>query len=190
MTDSQNKSIIREFGLSSFSVDNATSVVILTLIITVLGLGAYRTMPKESFPEIVIPTVYIGTPYPGNSPVDMENLITRPIEKELKSLNNVKDIRSTSVQDFSSIIVEFNPGVEISKAIQDVKDAVDKSKSELPTDLDQDPNVVEVNTSDFPIMNVNISGPYSEQELKKFGEYLEDAIEKLPEISKADLAGT
>lgn len=120
----------------------------------------------------------------------MENLITRPIEKELKSLNNVKDIKSTSVQDFSSIVIEFTPGIEISKAIQDVKDAVDKSKSELPSDLDQEPNVLEVNTSDFPIMNVNISGPYSEQELKKFGEYLEDAIEKLPEISKADLAGT
>ncbi|OYX24270.1 MAG: copper transporter [Algoriphagus sp. 32-45-6] len=190
MTDFQKSKTIREFGLSSFSVDNSTSVVILTLIITVLGLGAYRTMPKESFPEIVIPTVYVGTPYPGNSPVDMENLITQPIEKELKSLNNVKDIKSTSVQDFSSIVIEFTPGVEISKAIQDVKDAVDKSKSELPTDLDQEPNVLEVNTSDFPIMNVNISGPYSEQELKKFGEYLEDAIEKLPEISKADLAGT
>ncbi|MFN3760717.1 MAG: efflux RND transporter permease subunit [Algoriphagus aquaeductus] len=190
MTDFQKSKTIREFGLSSFSVDNSTSVVILTLIITVLGLGAYRTMPKESFPEIVIPTVYVGTPYPGNSPVDMENLITRPIEKELKGLNNVKDIKSTSVQDFSSIVIEFTPGVQISKAIQDVKDAVDKAKSELPTDLDQEPNVLEVNTSDFPIMNVNISGPYSEQELKKFGEYLEDAIEKLPEISKADLAGT
>ncbi|MBC6368487.1 efflux RND transporter permease subunit [Algoriphagus sp. AK58] len=190
MTDFQKSKTIREFGLSSFSVDNSTSVVILTLIITVLGLGAYRTMPKESFPEIVIPTVYVGTPYPGNSPVDMENLITRPIEKELKGLNNVKDIKSTSVQDFSSIVIEFTPGVEISKAIQDVKDAVDKAKSELPSDLDQEPNVLEVNTSDFPIMNVNISGPYSEQELKKFGEYLEDAIEKLPEISKADLAGT
>jgi multidrug efflux pump len=186
----QKSKTIREFGLSSFSIDNSTSVIILTLIISVLGLGAYRTMPKESFPEIVIPTVYIGTPYPGNSPVDMENLITRPIEKELKSLNNVKDIKSTSVQDFSSIVIEFTPGVELSKAIQDVKDAVDKSKSELPTDLDQEPNVLEVNTSDFPIMNVNISGPYSEQELKRYGEYLEDAIEKLPEISKADLAGT
>ncbi len=190
MSEQPNPKTTREFGLSSMSVDNSTSVVILTLIITVLGLGAYRTMPKESFPEIVIPTVYIGTPYPGNSPVDMENLITRPIEKELKSINNVKDIKSTSVQDFSSIVVEFNPGVEISKAIQDVKDAVDKSKSELPTDLDQDPNVLEINTSDFPIMNVNISGNYSEAELKKYGEYLEDEIEKLPEISKADLAGT
>lgn len=190
MADTPKSTITREFGLSTFSVDNSTSVVILTLIITVLGLSAYRTMPKESFPEIVIPTVYVGTAYPGNSPVDMENLITRPIEKELKSISNIKDIRSTSVQDFSSIVIEFTPGIEISKAIQDVKDAVDKSKSELPTDLDQEPNVLEVNTSDFPIMNVNISGPYSEQELKKFGEYLEDAIEKLPEISNADLAGT
>ncbi|EAZ79283.1 efflux RND transporter permease subunit [Algoriphagus machipongonensis] len=190
MAENQKPQKTREFGLSSLSVDNSTSVVILTLIITVLGLSAYRNMPKESFPEIVIPTVYVGTPYPGNSPVDMENLITRPIEKELKSLNDIKDINSTSVQDFSSIVIEFNPGVEISKAIQDVKDAVDKSKSELPTDLDQDPNVLEVNTSDFPIMNVNISGNYSEAELKKFGEYLEDEIEKLPEISKADLAGT
>ena len=190
MAENQKPQKTREFGLSSMSVDNSTSVVILTLIISVLGLSAYRNMPKESFPEIVIPTVYVGTPYPGNSPVDMENLITRPIEKELKSLNDIKDINSTSVQDFSSIVIEFNPGVEISKAIQDVKDAVDKSKSELPTDLDQDPNVLEVNTSDFPIMNVNISGNYSEAELKKFGEYLEDEIEKLPEISKADLAGT
>ncbi|MEN2284429.1 efflux RND transporter permease subunit [Algoriphagus sp. SE2] len=190
MAENQKSQKTREFGLSSLSVDNSTSVVILTLIITVLGLSAYRSMPKESFPEIVIPTVYVGTPYPGNSPIDIENLITRPIEKELKSLNDIKDITSTSVQDFSSIVVEFNPGVEISKAIQDVKDAVDKSKSELPTDLDQDPNVLEINTSDFPIMNVNISGNYSEAELKKFGEYLEDEIEKLAEISKADLAGT
>ncbi|MFM7628900.1 MAG: efflux RND transporter permease subunit [Algoriphagus sp.] len=190
METPQKSKTIREFGLSSFSVDNSTSVIILTLIITVLGLGAYRAMPKESFPEIVIPTVYVGTPYPGNSPVDMENLITRPIEKELKSLSNVKDIKSTSVQDFSTIIIEFTPGIEISKAIQEVKDAVDQAKSNLPTDLDQEPTVQEVNTSDFPIMNVNISGPYSEQELKRFGEYLQDAFERLSEISKADLAGT
>ncbi len=188
--EEKKKGVIRQFGISSLSVDNQTSIVILVFIITILGVMAYKTMPKESFPEIVIPTVYVGTAYPGNSPVDMENLITRPIEKELKGLNNVKDIKSTSVQDFSSIVIEFNPGVEISKAIQDVKDAVDKSKSELPNDLDQDPDVIEVNTSDFPIMNVNISGNYTEEELKKFGEYLEDEIEKLPEISKAELRGT
>jgi multidrug efflux pump subunit AcrB len=190
MSENEKPKTIREFGISSFSVDNSTSVIILTLIFTVLGLGAYRSMPKESFPEIVIPTVYVGTPYPGNSPVDMENLISRPIEKELKSLNDLKNIKSTSVQDFSAIVVTFNPGIEISKAIQDVKDAVDRAKSDLPSDLDQEPSVVEINTADFPIMNVNISGNYSETELKKFGEFLEDKIEKLPEISKADLAGT
>lgn len=190
MSTNEKPKTTREFGISSFSVDNSTSIIILTLIFTVLGLGAYRAMPKESFPEIVIPTVYIGTPYPGNSPVDMENLISRPIEKELKSLNDLKNIKSTSVQDFSAIVVTFNPGIEISKAIQDVKDAVDRAKSDLPSDLDQEPSVVEINTADFPIMNVNISGNYSETELKKFGEYLEDKIEKLSEISKADLAGT
>src|SRR5690606_7156876 len=192
MTQQENdkKKVIREFGLSSFSIDNSTSVVILSLIITIMGIVAYRTMPKESFPEIVIPTVYVGTAYPGNSPVDIENLVTRPIEKELQAINDVKDIRSTSIQDFSSIVVEFNPNVDIAKAIQDVKDAVDKADSELPTDLDQDPDVLEINTSDFPIMNVNISGDYPEQELKEYAEYLEDEIEKLPEISKADLGGT
>ncbi|HLT09048.1 MAG TPA: efflux RND transporter permease subunit [Cyclobacteriaceae bacterium] len=188
--ENNDKKVTREFGLTSFSVDNSTSVVILALIIAALGILAYRTMPKESFPEIVIPTVYIGTAYPGNSPVDMENLITRPIEKELQGINDIKDIRSTSVQDYSSIVVEFNPNVDIAKALQDVKDAVDKAKSELPTDLDQDPDVLEINTSDFPIMNVNISGDYPEEELKEYAEYLEDEIEKLPEISKADLGGT
>lgn len=165
-------------------------MIILSLIITFMGLYAYRTMPKESFPEIVIPTVYVGTSYPGNSPVDMENLITRRIEKELKSLKDVKTIESTSIQDYSTIIIEFNPGVDISRALQDTKDAVDKSKSELPTDLDQDPNIFELDFSEMPIMFVNLSGNYSQEELKEFGEYLEDEIEALPEISSADLTGT
>lgn len=189
MEDQKKNEVIREFGISSLAVANRTSVVVMTFIIATLGVFAYLTMPKESFPEVVIPTVYVGTVYPGNSPIDMENLITRPIEKELKSINNVKNISSTSVQDYSSIVVEFTPNVEISKALQDVKDAVDKSKSELPTDLDKDPDVLEINTSDFPIMNINISGNYAEAELKKFGEFLEDEIEKLPQVSKAELRG-
>src|SRR5690606_32379355 len=143
---------------------------------------SYIAMPKESFPEIVIPTIYIGTPYPGNSPIDMENLITRPIEKELKSVNGVKDITSTSIQDYSTILVEFNPEVEVSRALQDTKDAVDKAKSELPTDLDTDPNVMEINFSEFPIMFINLSGNYTMDELKEYGEYLEEEIEKLTEI--------
>lgn len=183
------KGVIREFGLSSLSVDNRTSIIILTLIIVIMGSYAYNTIPKESFPEVVIPTVYIGTPYAGNSPIDIENLVTRPIEKELKSLNGIKNIRSTSIQDYSTIIVEFNPEEDIARALQEVKDAVDKAKSELPNDLDADPNVMDIDLTEIPIMFINISGDYSIDELKKFAEYLEDEIEKLPEISKCEIRG-
>ncbi len=189
--ENQNKkqTIVREFGLSSLSINNRTSVIIITIIIVIMGLYSYVTIPKESFPEVVIPTIYVGTPYPGNSPIDMENLITRPIEKELKSISGIKKITSTSVQDYSTIIVEFNPEEDISKALQDVKDAVDKSKSELPTDLDSDPNVMDIDLTEMPILYINISGDYSINELKNYAEYLEDEIEKLSEVSKCEIKG-
>ncbi len=184
-----NKQVIREFGLSSFSIDNKTTVFVLSFIIVVFGLVSYITIPKESFPEVVIPTIYVGTPYPGNSPVDIENLITRPIEKELQGISGVKDISSTSVQDYSTIIIEFNPNEEIPKALQDVKDAVDRAKSELPSDLKDDPLVMDIDLTEMPIMYVNLSGNYSLNELKSFAEYLEEEIEKLSEISKCEVRG-
>lgn len=189
--ENQNKKnqIVREFGLSSLAINNRTSVIILTFIIVIFGLISYVTIPKESFPEVVIPTIYVGTPYPGNSPIDMENLITRPIEKELKSISGIKNIKSTSVQDYSTIIVEFNPEEDIAKSLQDVKDAVDKAKSELPTDLETDPNVEDIDLTELPIMYVNISGNYSINELKIYAEYLEDEIEKLSEVSKCEIKG-
>lgn len=184
------KRVVRNFAISSGAVNNRTSVLILTFIIVILGVTSYFSMPKENFPEVVIPTIYVGTPYPGNSPVDMENLITRPIEKEIKGVTGVDQINSTSIQDFSTIIVEFNPDVDISKALQDVKDAVDQAQSELPTDLDQDPNVFEVNLQDLPFMFINISGDYSIDELKNYAEYLQDEIEAMSEVQEANLSGT
>lgn len=190
MEEQKKKELIaREFGLSTLSIKNSTSVLILTIMIVIMGLYSYINIPKESFPEVVIPTIYIGTPYPGNSPIDIENLITRPIEKELKSISGIKDITSTSVQDYSTIIVEFNPEEDISKVLQDVKDAVDKAKSELPTDLDTDPNVMDIDLTELPILYINISGDYSINELKTFAEYLEDEIEKLSEVSKCEIKG-
>ena len=185
----QKQSVVREFGPSSLSVDNRTSIIILTFIITIIGIFSYISMPKESFPEVVFPTIYVGTPYPGNSPVDMENLVTRPIEKELKGISGVDDISSTSIQDYSTIIVEFDTDVDLGKALQDVKDAVDRAKSELPTDLDQDPNVFEINLQDLPIMYVNMSGDYSNEELEEYAEYLQDEIEGLPQIQEANITG-
>ncbi|WKN43354.1 efflux RND transporter permease subunit [Tunicatimonas pelagia] len=191
MTSQENsKRVVRNFGISSGAVNNRTSVLILTFIIVVLGVTSYFSMPKENFPEVVIPTIYVGTPYPGNSPVDIENLITRPIEKEIKGVTGVDQINSTSIQDFSTVIVEFNPDVDISKALQDVKDAVDQAQSELPTDLDQDPNVFEVNLQDLPFMFINISGDYSIDELKNYAEYLQDEIEALSEVQEASISGT
>jgi multidrug efflux pump subunit AcrB len=185
----ENNNLKKEFGLTTWAVNNKTSVLLLTWIIAILGLLGYFSMPRESFPEVVIPNVFVTTAYPGNSPVDMENLVTRPIEKELKTISGVKKIQSSSIQDFSSILVEFNVGVNIRKALQDVKDAVDKSKDKLPKDLPKEPNVVEANFSEMPIQFINISGKYTLNELKIFGEYLEDEIEKLPEISKVDIKG-
>jgi multidrug efflux pump len=190
MNDSKKKNIVREFFLSSFAIDNRTSVLILTLLILITGLGAYQSMPKENFPEITIPTIYVGITYPGNSPLDMENLITRHIEKEINTLSSIRQIKSTIIQDYSTTIVEFNFDVEVSKALQDVKDAVDKAKSNLPTDMDQEPNIFDLDFSNIPVININLSGDnYSLDQLKSYAEYLEDEIEKLPEISKVEIRG-
>lgn len=180
---------LKEFGLSSFAINNKISVYVLIFIVTLVGFVSYRSMPKESFPEIKQPTIYVGVAYPGNSPVDMENLVTRPIEKELKSLKGVKKFNSTSIQDYTTIIVEFDLKVEVSKALQEVKDAVDKAKVDLPSDLPADPNVFELDFSEFPVMNINLSGEYPFDVLKENAEFLEDEIEKLPEISEVDIRG-
>lgn len=191
MSDKKNKkdSVTRYFGPTTLSVDNATSIFILTFMIFVGGLVAYNAMPKENFPEIVMPQIYVGTQYPGNSPTDIENLITRPLEKEINTITGIKKITSTSIQDYSTIVVEFNPEIEVNKALQDVKDAADKAASELPTDLDKDPNIFEMNFSEFPIMNINLLGDMKLDVLKDHAEFLQDEIEKLTEISEVVIKG-
>lgn len=179
----------KEFGLTTLSLRNRTTVYVLTAIVIFAGLFSYVSLPKESFPEIRQPVVYVGTPYPGNSPVDMENLITRPIENELNSISEADVIKSTSVQDYSTIIIEFTPETDVEDALTKVKDAVDRAKPELPSDLEQDPNVFDMNFSEFPILNINLSGDYSMTVLNEYAEYLEDEIEKLSEISKVEIRG-
>ena len=181
-----NKS--RNFGLTSLSLKNKTSVFILTILLTLFGLFSYKNMPKSLFPDIVMPTIMVQTIYPGNSPADIENLITRPIEKQIKSVKGIKNLSSNSVQDNSSIIVEFNTDVEVKSALQDVKDAIDKAKSDLPNDLDIDPMVMDIDFSEFPILNINLSGDYSLDDLKIYAEELQDRIESLSQISKVEIS--
>ena len=186
------QSNLREFGLTTWSITNRTTVFVITAIVALSGLYSYLSVPKESFPEIVIPEVFIGTAYPGNSPTNIEKLITRPLEKELNTITGVDVITSTSVQGFSSIDVKFTFDVTPAEALRKVKDAVDKVKAdpEFPKDLPAEPNVFELNFSELlPVMNVNLSGDYSLEELKEYAELLEDRIEELPQISKVDIRG-
>ena len=177
------------FKPTNWSIDNKTSIYILTVILGIMGILSYNSLPKEQFPDIVIPTITVQTIYPGTSPADMENLVTRHIEKQIKPISGIKTTRSYSFQDFSVITVEFNTGVEVSEAKQKVKDAVDKAKQDLPTDLPSDPIVNDVNFSDFPMMNINISGNYDLSTLKKYADELKDKIEELPEITRVDMIG-
>ena len=185
----ETNKIQREFKLTTLALKNRNTIFLLTGVIILFGLFSYRSLPKELFPEIVLPTVLVRTIYPGNPPLDIENLITRPIEKEVEAVKGIKEIRSTSTQDASLIFVEFNTDVDIKLALQDVKDAVDKAKSELPNDLIQDPAVEDIDFSEFPIININLSGDYSIEELKGYAEYLEEKIESVGEISKVEIRG-
>ncbi len=179
----------KEFFATSWAIDNKTSIYVLTIFITLLGISSYRSIPKEQFPEIVIPTILVNTVYPGTSPEDMENLVTRPIEKQLKGINGVKKITSNSLQDFSSIAIEFNTDIEVPEAKQRVKDAVDKSKKDLPNNLPGDPNVADIDFSEIPIVFIQLSGEYDLDELKAYAEIAQDKIESLPEITRVDIVG-
>ncbi|MGQ1788283.1 efflux RND transporter permease subunit [Saccharicrinis sp. GN24d3] len=181
--------VVREFKLTTLALKNKTTVLLLTFSVIVFGLFSYNTLPKELFPEVKFPWIMVMTPYPGNSPLDIENLVTRPIEKELETVNGIKDIKSTSSQGLSYILVVFNTNVETKVALQDCKDAVDDAMSELPNDLPSDPVIQDIDASEFPIVNINLSGDYSIDELKKYGEILQDRIEGISEISKVDIQG-
>lgn len=190
MAEQKDKPAIqREFKPTTISLQNKSTVYLIIVLLVLFGLVSYQTMPMELFPEINLPNVFVQTIYPGNPPVDIENLITRPLEKEIQSVNGIKELRSVSSQDTSFIFVEFNTDVEISTALGDVKDAVDKARSDLPADLETEPMVMDFDVNEFPIVNINLSGDYSLEELKDYAEYLEDEIEGIPEISKVEIKG-
>ncbi len=180
---------LKTFWLTNLAVDNKVTVYLVTAIILLFGLTAYNTMPKESFPEVSFPQLFINTPYFGNSAADIENLITRPLEKEIGGISELKKITSQSMQDFSIITAEFDTDIDMEVATRKIKDAVDRAKPDLPTDLQTDPEVLEVNLSELPIMSVNLSGDYSNDGLKIMGDRLADELEDIKEVSAVNLKG-
>ncbi len=181
----------KEFKPTSWSVDNRTAIYVITIMITAFGFYTFNTLPKEQFPDIVVPTISVTTVYVGNSPKDIENLVTRPIEKQIKGISGAKIIKvnSTSQTDFSLIVVEFDTDVTPELAKLKVKDAVDRARTDLPQNLTQQPNVNEFSFSDMPIMFVNISGDYDGLKLKQYAEKVQDKIETLSEVTRAELVG-
>jgi len=181
----------KQFKPTSWSIDNKTAIYIIAILITVYGLYKFNTMPKEQFPDIVVPTISIATVYAGNSPKDIENLVTRPIEKQLKGISGAKvnKIQSTSQTDYSLIVIEFDTDVKTELAKQKVKDAIDKAKTDLPNDLTSQPDVQEFAFSEMPIMFVNLSGDYDGIKLKEYADKMQDRIEELGEITRAEIVG-
>ena len=184
--------VLKEFKISTWSINNKMTVFVVIGMIFLAGIFSYQSMPREAFPEIVVPEIFVSTAYPGNSAIDIEKLITRPLEKEINGISGVDEITSTSIEGFSSIKVTFDFSVTPTEALRKVKDKVDAAKSDkdFPKDLPSDPTVTELNFAELmPIMNINLSGDFSMDELKEYGEYLEEEIEKVPEISKVEIRG-
>jgi CzcA family heavy metal efflux pump len=175
--------------ISNVAIRQRSTVFALMLILIIIGIYSYATLPRESNPDITIPNVLVQTTYEGVASSDIESLITNPIERKLRGIKNVKEIRSVSAEGSSMISVEFMADVNIDDAMQWVRDRVDQAKGDLPKDLENDPSIIEINLAEFPILAVAVSGKVSETLLKGVAEELEEHIEELPGVLDVVLTG-
>jgi multidrug efflux pump len=175
--------------ISNAAIDRRSTVFALMLIILVVGIYSYIVLPRESAPDITIPVVMVVTTYEGVASEDIENLITRPLERKLKGVKDVEELRSVSSEGSSMITVEFMPDVDIDTALQWVREKVDQAKGDLPDDLENDPSILEINLSEFPILMVAISGNVDETLLKAVGEELSDRIEEIQGVLDVVMSG-
>lgn len=190
----KHKKVDKEFGLSSWAIHNKTTIYVLILVFFYLGVMAFFEMPRENFPEVNETKIYVSTLFPGNTAEDIEKLITDPLEDEFKTVSNVVEITSTSSEDYSMVIVEFDENISVEEAKLKIKDEVESitSGEDWPTfnDAKVEPDVFELSLSEeMPILNINISGDYPVEKLKEYGEYLQDEIEDLLEIKEVAIRG-
>ncbi|MBW2368076.1 MAG: efflux RND transporter permease subunit [Deltaproteobacteria bacterium] len=175
--------------IPELAVRKRTSVVFLSIIIVIFGVVSYVSLPREAEPDVTIPYVFVSTSYPGVAPEDMETAITIPIEKKLKGLEGVKHVNSSSTEGMSSIVIEFTAGTDIDEVLSKTKDKVDLAKPELPGDLEDDPEVFEINLSEMPILVMSLSGDLDLIRLKELAEDLEEDIEAIPGVLEAEVTG-
>jgi len=175
--------------VNQYALKRQVTVLALLLLMVVAGVYCYVTLPRESFPDITIPYVFVTTDYEGVAPEDMEELITIPIERKLKGIDDVEEIRSTSAEGLSTVAIKFLPKVDIDDALQKVRDKVDQAKSDLPAELEDDPVIKEVNFSDLPVIRVVLSGPFSLRRLQNLAEDIQDRLESIAGVLEARLTG-
>jgi multidrug efflux pump len=175
--------------VNQYALKRQVTVLALLILIVVAGVYCYLTLPRESFPDITIPYVFVTTTYEGVAPEDMEELITIPIERKLKGIDDVEEIRSTSAEGLSTVAIKFLPKVDIDDALQKVRDKVDQAKNDLPAELEDDPVIKEVNFSDMPVIRVVLSGPLSLRRLQNLAEDIQDRIESIAGVLEARLSG-
>jgi multidrug efflux pump subunit AcrB len=174
--------------ITDLAIRYRTSVLILTLLLVGGGVASYVTIPKESNPSIEIPTIVVTTVYPGASPDDVERLLTQPIEQEVQTINGIVELRSTSSEGVSTVVIEFDPSVPMDEANQKVRDKVDVARPDLPSDVEE-PVVAEIDVSAFPILSINLGADYGLAQLKTIAEDIEDALEALPDVLEVNLIG-
>ncbi len=175
-------------SITGLAVKKSTTVLVLTVFIFVAGLVSYFSLPREATPDIKIPFMIVTTVYPGVAPEDIESLVTRPIEQELKTLKDVREITSSSSESYSIIAIEFDPSVDLDDALQKVKDKVDAAEPDIPADA-EDPVVTEINFENMPIINVILTADYDLVKLKDVADDLSDRFETIPGVLEAPITG-
>ena len=184
----------KEFFLSSWAINNKTIIYVLMTIFLVSGITAYKTMPRELFPEINSSNIFVTTIFPGNNAEEIEKLITDPLEQEIKGVIGLIEIESTSSEGISIINIEFDDDIPTEVARLRVKDLVDNVTvgDDWPTfnNAKVDPNIFEFDIAErFPVLNISLVGDYKVEELKEYAEYLDTRIERLPQVKTVEVRG-
>ena len=181
----------REFGLSSLAVNNRKTVYLIITIFLLGGISAYKNMPRESFPQIQVPEIYVNVPYPGNSPEIIADKIIKPFEKELNKLKGIEKITSTATQDFGILKIEFDFGITPKDAKRAVEEALSDARSSktFAQDLPVEPTIQEIDVNEFPIININLSGEYPVDILKEKADLIKDRLESISEINAVEIRG-
>jgi multidrug efflux pump len=186
--DGHGRGEYREFGLTNFALKHRTSILMLIAITAILGMVSYTSVPKEASPEVTIPLISVSVVYPGVAPRDMETLVARPLEEELNAIADIRELTSTSVEGYTNVMAEFDNRMNMDAALQKVREKVDLAKPRLPADAEE-PSITEFNLSDFPIMQVNVSGPYGLERLKDVAEDVRERLEQIPSVLSVNLSG-